>query len=47
MTAKEASDELQQQMTESVIAMGDFLTTYITPAFKFMSDHSGKILIAL
>ena len=47
MTAKEASDELQQQMTESVISMGDFLNTYITPAFKFMSDHSGKILIAL
>ena len=47
MTAAEARNELQQQMTESVISMGDFLNTYITPAFEFISKHSGKILIAL
>ena len=46
-TAAEAREELQQKMTESVISMGNFLNKYITPAFQFMSDHSGKILIAL
>lgn len=46
-TAAEAKEELQQQMTESVIVMGNFLNKFVTPAFQFMSDHAGKILIAL
>jgi len=45
-TAAEAQAELQKQMTESVKALGDPLNK-IAKVFSFLSDHSGKIMIAM
>ena len=45
-TEEDAPQELQQQMVESVSALGDPLKT-IGDAFSSISEYSGKILIAM